>query len=251
MLASVASDAGRVRVANEDWFCLCQLLGGRRPVLMAVADGMGGYEAGEVASRLAVEETRCWVEKHVADGQDLLPLLQAACTMANTRIYQVAVETLGWPGMGSTLTVALWDGNRLALAHVGDSRAYLIRNGSLSRLTDDHSVVGILVQSGELGESEAMRHPQRNLLTKALGTEPVVSTDVAEYTVVDGDVIILCTDGLTNMVTGEEMLATVSLCRDLSQLGGQLVELANVRGGHDNITVLAVGIDGTKGGEGT
>lgn len=251
MLASVASDVGRVRVANEDWYCLCQLMGGRRPVLMAVADGMGGYEAGEVASRLAVEETRCWVERHVGDGQDLLPLLQNACTVANARVYQLAVESLGWPGMGSTLTIALWDGKRLALAHAGDSRAYLIRDGALSRLTDDHSVVGIMVQAGELGESEAMHHPQRNLLTKALGTEPAVNTDVAEYGVEDGDVIILCTDGLTNMVTGEEILAAARLCPDLSELAGKLVELANVRGGHDNITVLVVGIDGTKGGEST
>jgi len=251
MLASVASDVGRVRIANEDWYCLCQLTGGRRPVLMAVADGMGGYEAGEVASRLAVEETRYWVEKHVADGQDLLPLLSAACTMANTRMYQLAMETLGWPGMGSTLTIALWEGSRLAVAHVGDSRAYLIRDGALRRLTDDHSVVGIMVQTGELGEKEAMRHPQRNLLTKALGTEPMVSTDLAEYPVTDGDVIVLCTDGLTNMVTGEEILAAAGLCPDLSQLGGRLVELANARGGHDNITVLVVGVDGTAGGEGT
>ncbi|MEW6522642.1 MAG: Stp1/IreP family PP2C-type Ser/Thr phosphatase [Bacillota bacterium] len=250
MLASVASDVGRVREANEDYYCLCQLMTGCRPVLMAVADGMGGFEAGEVASRLAVEETRRWLEVHAGGGEDLQCALATACAAANERVYRVALDTFGYSGMGTTLTAALWAADRLVLAHVGDSRAYLVRKGRLQRLTADHSVVGAMVQNGELGEREAMRHPQRNLLTKALGTEPRLNIDIAEHAVCDGDIIVMCTDGLTNLVASEEILEAINGCRDLAGLGDQLVEMANARGGNDNITVLVAGIGRAGGGDG-
>jgi len=221
-----------------------------RPVFMAVADGMGGFEAGDVASWLAVDTVRSWLEEQADPAGPYAAGLAAAYAAANTAIYERAVARLGYPGMGTTLTAALCDGRRLTIGHVGDSRAYLARSGSIRRLTADHSVVGAMVQNGELGEHEAMRHPQRNLLTRALGTEPRIAVDTADYMLQPGDVIILCSDGLSNLVASEELLEAVTGCSDLAALAAHLVGLANARGGNDNVTVLVASFQWEAGGEG-
>ena len=244
MLASIASDVGRVRETNEDAYCLCQLLTAGRPLLLAVADGMGGYVDGEIASRLAVRQLRLDLEQYRGNQSDYLPRLVASFEAANQAVFEAARGS-----MGTTLTSALLLGDRLLLAHVGDSRAYLLREGSLQQLTHDHSLVGLMVRNGELDEDEAMHHPHRHLLMRALGTESTVAVDTAEFKVEPGDIILLCTDGLTNLVQGDEVVEALGSRKILSPVATDLVQLANSRGGSDNITVMAVGVELVLGEE--
>ncbi len=244
MLASIASDVGRVRETNEDAYCLCQLCTTDRPVFLAVADGMGGYVDGDIASELAVRQLRRDLEQYQGPGSGYLSRLKSSFAAANRAVFEAARGT-----MGTTLTCGLILGQHLLWAHVGDSRAYLVRRGELIQLTHDHSLVGIMVQNGELAEEEARQHPHRHLLMRALGTQPEVAVDTGEHCLETGDVLILCTDGLTNLVEGEELVHIVDGGKDLSLVATGLVELANVRGGTDNITVLVVSVDPVVGEE--
>ncbi len=233
------TDPGRRRRQNEDVF-VCE------PPLFAVADGMGGAQAGEVAAGLAaavLEE---------ADGDErgeerVTSLIQEA----NRRVFQRSSEDMAASGMGTTMTVALVDAadGSIALGHVGDSRAYRIRDEQLEQLTDDHSLVGELLRSGKLSPEEAEVHPQRSVITRALGTEPDVDVDKFTVQGEPGALYLLCSDGLTSMVSDAEIQALLVEIDDLEQAARALVDAANAGGGEDNITVVLFEIAGTVEGE--
>jgi PPM family protein phosphatase len=227
----VITDTGRKRRRNEDAY-VCE------PPLFAIADGMGGAQAGEVASRLAAAALR---ESGVDGGGEdrILDLIQEA----NRRVYDRSSTDPNTSGMGTTITVALVDDDRVAFGHVGDSRAYLIRDDRIEQLTEDHSLVNELVKSGKLSAEEAEMHPQRSVITRALGTDPDVDVDTFSVPVQTGDVFLLCSDGLTDMVAQTDILGVVMRNRDDIQGALRaLVREANRSGGEDNITVVAFDI---------
>ncbi len=221
------SDTGRQRRANED-----SLLA--RAPLFVVADGMGGAQAGEVASRLAVESFQGGLQDAAEPEQELATLAR----LANARIHELSHSHAEQAGMGTTLT-AIYVGERdIAIAHVGDSRAYRLRDGELLRLTEDHSLVDELLRQGRLTPEEAVEHPQRSVITRALGPEGDVEVDTRSYTARDADVYLLCSDGLTTMLS-EDRLAELLLAHDtLRDAGEALIAAANEAGGRDNITVV-------------
>ena len=216
------TDAGRKRRHNEDAF-VCE------PPLFAVADGMGGAQAGELASKLAANALR------EGAREDVVALIQEA----NRQVYERAAGDKSVSGMGTTVTVALVQDGVVEIGHVGDSRAYLIREGSLEQLTEDHSLVAELVRSGKLSPEEADAHPQRSVITRALGTDPDVDVDAFTVQSQPGDLFLLCSDGLTSMVDDDSILAIAEEHRsDLQQAAKALVGAANRGGGEDNITVV-------------
>jgi serine/threonine protein phosphatase PrpC len=224
------TDTGRQRHANEDSYFA-------RAPLFAVADGMGGAQAGEVASRIAAGafEKRGQVSaEEPAEGQ-----LEQIAQAANREIHQLAQEDSSRAGMGTTLTAALVRGDEVSLGHVGDSRAYVLRDGQLKRLTKDHSLVEELRRQGRLTEEQAEEHPQRSIITRALGPEPNVNVDTMTFPAKDGDVYLLCSDGLTTMVSDDEIQQILSEARSLRSAVSKLVEAANRGGGRDNITAVA------------
>ena len=221
------SDTGRVRSANEDSFLV-------RSPLFVVADGMGGANAGEVASRRAVEVFSRGLRSGSGDEQRLAE----AVGVANTEIHNDAQGDSNHRGMGTTLTAALIGEDSAAIAHVGDSRAYLIRGREIEQLTRDHTLVDELVRQGRLTEEQAAHHPQRSIITRALGPEPSVEVDTFTVDLADGDILLLCSDGLTGMVSAQVMLETVSDSRSLAAAAKALVRKANEAGGRDNITVV-------------
>jgi serine/threonine protein phosphatase PrpC len=226
---AVASDTGRRRRRNEDNYVVA-------PPLFAVADGMGGAQAGEVASQLAASA----VEGGDSDGLQGVDRIDALIQEANRRIFDRASTDPSASGMGTTMTVALVEGMTVALGHVGDSRAYLVRDEQMEQLTEDHSLVNELLKSGRLSEVEAQIHPQRSVITRAVGTDPDVDVDGFTIEAEDGDVFLICSDGLTDMVEDEEILEVVHQHRDdLDKAVKGLVAAANRGGGEDNITAVA------------
>jgi serine/threonine protein phosphatase PrpC len=214
-----------------------------QPPLFAVADGMGGAKAGEVASGLAAAA----VQESGNDGESGEAHVAALIEEANRRVFRRASEDRDASGMGTTMTVALVEDDSVAIGHVGDSRAYLIRDGRLEQLTDDHSLVAELVRSGKLTPEEAESHPQRSVITRALGTEADVDVDTFSVEAAPGDLFLLCSDGLTTMVADETILAAVEENRpDLKSAAKALVNAANRGGGEDNITVVFFEVGGTQ-----
>ncbi len=232
--AAASTDTGRARRRNEDAYAL-------EPPLFAVADGMGGAQAGEVASRLAVAVLR---DFHDADALEPEARVAALVTEANHRIHERALADSSVSGMGTTITAALVDGDTIVVAHVGDSRAYLLRGGDLEQLTQDHSLVADLVRSGQLTPAEAEAHPQRSVITRALGTDPEVEPDTFTVRAAPGDVLLLCSDGLTTMLADSEIAALVQGNAGLGSAAKALVRAANRHGGEDNITVVLVRLAG-------
>jgi serine/threonine protein phosphatase PrpC len=227
-----ASDTGRKRRRNEDSYVVA-------PPLFAVADGMGGAQAGEVASKLAAAALEDTDPGTVSGPEKVTSLIQEA----NRRVYERAHNDPSTSGMGTTMTVALVEGDEVTIGHVGDSRAYVVRNGQLEQLTEDHSLVNELLKSGKLSREEAEMHPQRSVITRAVGTDPDVDVDAFTVSTGEGDVFLLCSDGLTDMVTDESILEIVEKHRDdLDRATKSLVSAANRGGGEDNITVIAFAI---------
>jgi serine/threonine protein phosphatase PrpC len=204
------------------------------PPVFVVADGMGGAQAGEVASRIAVD---AFAEGLPEEGSPEERLASVALT-ANRRIYELSRSESERAGMGTTLTAAYLGENDLAIAHVGDSRAYLFRDGELTRLTQDHSLMAELIRRGKLTEEEAADHPQRSIITRALGPEPDVTVDTWTYPVREGDVILLCSDGLTSMVPEVQVTEILRKADSLEHAAQALIDEANRAGGRDNITVI-------------
>jgi protein phosphatase len=224
-----ASDTGKKRRRNEDSYVVA-------PPLFAVADGMGGAQAGEVASKLAAAALGD-TDSGSSSGQErVVSLIQEA----NRRVYARANTDPATSGMGTTMTVALVEGQVVTIGHVGDSRAYLVRAGRLEQLTEDHSLVNELLKSGKLSPQEAETHPQRSVITRAVGTDPEVDVDAFTVDALEGDVFLLCSDGLTDMVDDEGILDVVERYHDdLDRVAKSLVSAANRGGGEDNITVIA------------
>jgi PPM family protein phosphatase len=235
------TDAGRVRRRNEDAFVL-------DPPLFAVADGMGGAQAGEVASRLAAATFR---EYHDADRLEPPERVEAIVKEANRRIYERARTDSEASGMGTTVTAAILTNGRVSIGHVGDSRAYRVRNGELEQLTEDHSLVGDLMRSGRLTPEEADAHPQRSVITRALGTDSDVDVDMVSVDVEPGDLFLLCSDGLTTMVPEDDILRIVQDAGSLDDVARTLVRAANSGGGEDNITVVLFQVVGDEAVEET
>ncbi|MET0615963.1 MAG: Stp1/IreP family PP2C-type Ser/Thr phosphatase [Thermoleophilaceae bacterium] len=221
------TDVGRQRSANEDSLVV-------RPPLFAVADGMGGAKAGEVASAVAVEA----VERARESGEPAEAQLAGIVRDANRRIYDLAVADESRRGMGTTLTLAKVHGNEVSLAHVGDSRAYRMRDGELAQLTRDHSLVAELERSGQITPEAAEHHPQRSIITRALGPEPDVEVDTYTLAGRDGDVFLICSDGLTSMISDDEVTSILRSAPSLDDAAEALVRAANQSGGKDNITVI-------------
>lgn len=231
MLRAVQStcktDTGRQRRENEDSAIA-------RAPLFVVADGMGGARAGEVASRVAIDTFQRAMPEAGSSEQRLADRVREA----NLAIYERARSEPELEGMGTTLTAAYLDDAHVAIAHVGDSRAYLFRDGKLQRLTRDHSLVDELVRQGKLTEAQAAEHPQRSVITRALGVEREVEVDTWSYPARAGDVLLLCSDGLTSMISEDRIAKVLGSTDELDRAGARLIEDANAAGGRDNITVV-------------
>ena len=224
------SDVGLVRGHNEDSFLL------RAPLFM-VSDGMGGHAAGEVASSITVETIG-----NRAPGTADDVLLGAAVESANMSVIEASEQGIGKPGMGCTATAVLIEGNRMAVAHVGDSRAYVLRQGTLVRITHDHSYVEELVDSGQITADEARTHPSRSIITRALGSDPDMYADHFSLEVNDGDRVILCSDGLSSMISDAEIESLAVSSATPQQAADNLVAAALTAGGSDNVTVVVVDV---------
>ena len=231
--ASASSDVGLRRKHNEDRYALAPEQG-----FYLVADGMGGHTAGQVASQLASEAALRAIQALDGASATLAEKLRYAMAAANREVFETARQQPEYAGMGTTVVAILGDGGRAALAHVGDSRAYLVRQRRIRQLTDDHSIVGELLRRNEISEDAAREHPHRHVLTRALGVRDVVEPDLAEITPEPDDVFVLCSDGLTNHVEDHEIAKAIAEMTELQETCDSLVDLANHRGGEDNATVL-------------
>ena len=227
------TDVGRARSGNEDsYFC------GR--TVFAVADGLGGHPGGEVASAAAVEPLAAMDGRELADPGEAAEALAAAIREGNAAILDRAAGDPGLWGMGTTVTAAALAGDHhLQLAHVGDSRAYLLRDGSLAQLTTDHTVVAELVRRGRLTPEQAAIHPERSILTRAVGLDPRVPVDTPDpLELHDGDQVLLCSDGLTEAVDDDQIAELLATTHDGAAACRSLIDAANAAGGPDNITVV-------------
>jgi serine/threonine protein phosphatase PrpC len=249
------TNVGRVRTNNEDCFRIVEPL-----YLYVLSDGMGGEAHGEIASALAVE----MVVKHCEETEndpamtifgdmpagwsEKTKRLSSAVHLANKSIYDSAQAHPEQRGMGATVTAAWIDGDRLSIAHVGDSRAYLLRSGSLQQLTSDHSLVAEQVRRGILTPAEAERSDMQSVLLRALGAHPEIEVDSEEHPLFGNDVLLLCSDGLTRMVTEPEIAGTLQAEPDPAKASERLVELANEQGGADNVTAVVVHLGGESKG---
>jgi serine/threonine protein phosphatase PrpC len=227
------TDVGRKRTHNEDYFGYFKTSG---EILAIVADGMGGHASGEIASRMAVEIINEIYSKERAD-KDGLEALKSAFQVANFTILQKSLEQEGLNGMGTTATALVLEDDQALVGHMGDSRAYLFRDATVSQLTKDHSLVERMVDQGLLNREEANRHPQRNVIYNTLGVNMDGEVDLlGPIPIRINDIFLLCSDGLTNLVTDQELLEIVT--KESPQMACEtLIQLANQRGGHDNITV--------------
>lgn len=237
MKAYALTHVGRVRSVNQDTY----YLPAAGENFAVVADGMGGHKAGEIASKIAVEEFTRWLRCAPRPNEDAL---RYAISEANRAIYQTAKAEPDKKGMGTTLT-ALWvDTTRVYLTHVGDSRAYLLRDGEITQLSRDHSVVAEMLERGEITPEEAKVHPHRHFITRAIGTNTFVLPDVDRFERRRGDIWLLCSDGLSNYIERDELGELMQGPGDWTYKVSLLVELALRRGGSDNITAMIIVPDG-------
>jgi serine/threonine protein phosphatase PrpC len=232
-----STHTGKVRRTNEDAFL-------DDPPLFVVADGMGGARAGEVASRLAIDT---FLELRPEPGEDGEARLRRTILESNRRVLERSQSDPSAAGMGSTVTAALLDGDRVVLGHVGDSRAYLLRDDVLQQLSHDHSLVAELERAGRLTHEEASVHPQRSVITRALGATPELEVDTSVVTVRDGDVLLLCSDGLSGLIGDDAIAGLIGGGGRLDEAVRRLVRAANDAGGDDNVTAVAFRIGGDPG----
>lgn len=238
--AYAKSDIGKVREINQDYYYLSQSIDEIQ--LYMLADGMGGYNGGEVASKLAIQTAKSYIENNFKqinkDKESILQLVGSAMEYANMIVYEKAKESKELEGMGTTLEICLIYNNKAFIGHVGDSRIYRIRKGLIRKLTQDHSYVQKLVTDGTITKEEAVHHPQKNMLIKALGCNVFVEPDVIVRGFLKEDILVMSSDGLTNMIPQEEIYQIAK--KDIEKAPKELVEMANQNGGYDNITVVII-----------
>ncbi len=235
MKVGYSTDAGREREINEDCLYVDEDMG-----LFIVADGMGGHKAGRVASKMAVEVMPGPLKHGLAAGKEEIEVIKATISKANEVIYEGSRNNKNWSGMGTTVVLALFRGNHVLIAHVGDSRAYMINNGEIKQLTEDHSKVAEMVKEGQISREQALTHKLRSVITRALGMKKEVGTEIAAWSWDGGECLLLCSDGLTDMLEDREMLAIVKSANGLQEACDNLVGMANEKGGKDNITVILI-----------
>lgn len=240
MEAFAKSDIGKAREMNQDYYYISPK--DNKINIYILADGMGGYKGGEIASKLATISAKNYIESNFDDTiknkEELLKLVKSAIEYANMVVYEKSKEDKELESMGTTLEVCLIYNNRAYIGHVGDSRTYRIRSGILRKLTTDHSYVQKLVKDGTITKEEAINHPKKNMLTKALGCTLFVEPDVTVKGFVKDDIILICSDGLTNMVKEEKIYEIIK--QDCENAPTKLVEIANENGGYDNITAIVI-----------
>lgn len=235
------SDCGKVRDNNEDY-----LLIDLNEQVFIIADGMGGYDGGEIASKTTCEHIMALLLAHLKTYQmdsHVADLMVEAIESANQAIYKMSQEDPRLNGMGTTVVVAVKGQSKVLIAHVGDSRAYWVTDHVIQQLTKDHSLVQELVDSGSITEDEAKKHPKRNVITRAIGSETPVMPEVLELSLETPGVLMLTTDGVTSLISDEIILETITQHEDLQMSAHRLVDLANEKGGTDNSTVILVKID--------
>jgi serine/threonine protein phosphatase PrpC len=235
------SHKGMVRKSNEDYYYIPST--NKFQNLALIADGMGGHNAGELASRMAVETIIEYLSVRMGRDENThepLGLIEEAIKVSNNKIFKVSLSNESYNGMGTTLVSAYFSNGVLYLGHVGDSRGYLIRNGQIRQLTKDHSLVQELLDNGTITPDEVDKHPQKNIITRALGTENDIDIDCHKIPLEEDDIILLCTDGLILHVDLQENIDLVESAHSMQELASGLVNQAVERGGLDNVTVVAI-----------
>ncbi len=232
------TDIGRRREMNQDYMYTSETTVGKLPNLFLVADGMGGHKAGEYASRFTVESITASISDSKQDGT--VAILRDAITETNRRLNEEAVHDPSKTGMGTTIVAATITDRMLHVANVGDSRLYVIDRNAIRQITRDHSLVEEMVRLGEMDKADAKVHPDKNIITRAIGVMPDVFVDFFEVELKQGDQILICSDGLTNMIDDEDIKRIVLSQRDIVEKAEKLIETANENGGRDNITVVLI-----------
>ena len=234
------TDIGKVREQNQDYFYISEET--EEPKIYILADGMGGYKGGEIASKLATESAKKYIQNNfegiTKEKEEILKLVKNAVEYANMVVYEKSKEVPELEGMGTTLEVCVIYNNKAYIGHVGDSRIYRIRKDVIRKLTKDHSYVQKLVEDKKITREEAKTHPKKNMLMKALGCTPYVEPDIRARNFEKGDIFIMCSDGLTNMVEESRIYSLVK--QDITSATDKLIEEANNAGGLDNITVIII-----------
>lgn len=238
--AYAKTDIGKLRENNQDYYYISNSLD--EVQLYILADGMGGYNGGEIASKLAVQTAKSYIENNFKeiekDRDSIIQLVASSMEYANMVVYEKSKESKELEGMGTTLEICLIYNNRAFIGHVGDSRIYRIRKQFMRKLTQDHSYVQKLVKDGTITQEEATHHPQKNMLMKALGCNAFVEPDVMAKGFLKEDILVICSDGLTNLVPQEEIFQLAK--NNIEQAPKALIEIANKNGGYDNITVVII-----------
>lgn len=240
MMVGAITDIGQIRDINQD----CMFVGNIENFpLYIVADGMGGHNAGEVASCMAVDIIKEVFEDNIKllkDKENIKETIEEAIYVANRKIYLESKKILKYAGMGTTITLAYILNNHIYIGHVGDSRAYFVTEGEIYQITDDHSLVNELIKNGSITPEEAINHPQKNLITRAVGTSSEIQLDFYTIDYKKDDILIICSDGLSNMLNNDEILKLIISEKDIDKACNKLISIANENGGRDNITVIAI-----------
>lgn len=238
--AYAKTDIGKVREMNQDDYHISNSID--EVQLYMLADGMGGYKGGEIASNQAIQSAKSYIENNFKeiekDKDSIIQLLASSMEYANMVVYEKSKENKELEGMGTTLEIVLIYNNKAYIGHIGDSRIYRIRKSFIRKLTQDHSYVQKLVKDGEITPEQAEHHPKKNMLMKALGCNAFVEPDVMVKGFLKDDILVMCSDGLSNLVNQEEIYNIAK--EDIEQAPKELVNLANERGGYDNITVIVI-----------
>lgn len=234
------SDIGRERRINEDFYYVSEP--NSKIKLYIIADGMGGYKGGEIASKVATESIKKYIyenfENSKVSREEIVKMIGKAIKFANTQVFEESKKKTDLEGMGTTLDVCLIYGGKLYVGHIGDSRVYRIRKNFLRRITKDHSYVQKLIEDGTITKEEAYHHPKKNMLIKALGCEESVEPDIYVKTFLANDILLMCTDGLTNMIKEDEIYNIIK--ENPEEATNKLIEKANYNGGLDNITAIVI-----------
>ncbi len=236
------TDVGQTRESNQDYMFASENPIGNLPNVLLVADGMGGHNAGDIASRVAIETVVKWIQEHTEETNPLV-IFRKAIEEANGKLLEMANNDEQLQGMGTTMVAAVIEGETLYVANVGDSRLYVVEE-TMCQITRDHSLVEEMVRRGEITEEEARNHPNKNIITRAIGTSPQIVVDCFEETISPVTTILLCSDGLTNMIEDTGIFSILKKhSKNLPKAGESLISKANKNGGKDNITVLLANLD--------